>query len=436
MGRDPHRHRYTRAVLSTVDIPARRLEDYAADAGEEAVERLRAAAEPLRGARILQINSTSYGGGVAELLITHVALMRDLGIDAHWGVLEGTDDFFQVTKAVHNGLQGMAVEWTPAMERIYWERVRANAAELDAGSWDHVFIHDPQPAGILPVLEETGARAGCWTWRCHIDVSRPHAPVWESFEPMVNRYDAAVFTMEAFAQPGVTRPRLAFVPPSIDPTSEKNRPVDDSVVEEVLRRYYVDPDRPLAVQVSRFDPWKDPIGVIDAFRLAREHVPGLQLVMAGSMAADDPEGMEYLTMTRVHAGPDPDIHLLTDAEGVFAAEVNAFQQGADVVIQKSTREGFGLVVSEGMWKRRPVIGGNVGGITLQIEDGVNGFLVDSPDACAARLEELMNDAALREGMGEAARERVRDRFLSLREVQDYLELFTAIGGSAADGASG
>jgi trehalose synthase len=422
-------------VLHTVEIPVRRLQDYAADAGEEAVERLRAAAEPLRGARILQINSTSYGGGVAELLITHVALMRDLGIHAEWAVLEGTDEFFQVTKAVHNGLQGMAVEWTPDMEAIYWDRVRANAASLDVGSWDHLFIHDPQPVGILPVLEETKARAGCWTWRCHIDVSRPHPSVWEFFEPMVNRYDAAVFTMEEFAQPGVSGPRLAFVPPSIDPTSEKNRTVNTAVVEEVLHRHHIDPGRPLVVQVSRFDPWKDPLGVIDAFHEAREQVPGLQLVMAGSMAADDPEGMEYLTLTRVHAGPDPDIHLLTDAEGVFAPEVNALQQGADVVIQKSTREGFGLVVAEGMWKRRPVIGGNVGGITLQIEDGVTGYLVDSPGECARRIVELMHDGSLRDRMGEAARERVRDRFLSLREVQDYLELFGSIAGEAR-GSSG
>jgi trehalose synthase len=253
--------------------------------------------------------------------------------------------------------------------------------------------------------------------------------VWEFFEPMVNRYDAAVFTMEDFAQPGVSRPRLAFVPPSIDPTSEKNRTLGPDVVEEVVRRYHVDPDRPLAVQVSRFDPWKDPLGVIDAFREAREEVPDLQLVMAGSMAADDPEGMEYLTLTRVHAGPDPDIHLLTDGEGVLAHEVNAFQQGADVVIQKSTREGFGLVVTEGMWKQRPVIGGNVGGITLQIEDGVTGYLVDSPAECAERLVRLTKDPALSARIGAAARERVRQEFLSLREVRDYLDLFVSIGGS-------
>jgi trehalose synthase len=410
-------------VLHTIDVPSRRLDDYAADAGDEAVEQLRGVAEPLRGARILQVNSTSYGGGVAELLVTHIALLRDLGIDAQWAVLEGSADFFHVTKAVHNGLQGMAVQWTPEMEAVYWERVVANAADLDPTSWDHLFIHDPQPAGILPVLEEQGRRAGCWTWRCHIDMSRPHPPVWAFFEPMVNRYDDAIFTMEAFAQPGIAGPRLAFVEPSIDPTTEKNRSVDPSTVHEVLTRYHVDPDRPLVVQVSRFDPWKDPLGVIDAYRLAREEVPGLQLVMAGAMAADDPEGIEYLTQTRVHAGPDPDIHLLTDAEGVLAPEVNAFQQGADVVIQKSTREGFGLVVAEGMWKRRPVIGGKVGGIVLQIEDGVSGFLVDSVDSCAARLVELVRDPDLCHRIGDAARERVRANFLCLRELEDYLTLF-------------
>jgi trehalose synthase len=419
-------------VLRTVEVPARRVDDFAADAGEEAVEALRAAAEPFRGARILQVNSTAYGGGVAELLVTHVALLQDLGIDAQWAVIEGSEEFFHVTKSVHNGLQGMAVEWSDHMESVYWERVRANAETFDPTGWDHLFIHDPQPAGILPLLEERGARRGCWTWRCHIDVSRPHPPVWEFFEPMVNRYDAAVFTMEAFVQPGLAGPALAFVPPSIDPTTEKNRPVYPSMVDEVLHRYHVDPNRPLAVQISRFDPWKDPLGVIDAYRLAREEVPGLQLVMAGSMAADDPEGMEYLTQTRVHAGPDPDIHLLTDAEGVLAPEVNALQQGADVVIQKSTREGFGLVVTEGMWKRRPVIGGNVGGITLQIEDGVSGFLVDSPAQCAARLVELLRDPVLSTEMGEAARLRVRDRFLSLREVGDYLRVF----GEVADGSAG
>jgi trehalose synthase len=415
-------------VLRTVDVPARRLDDYAADAGEDAVERLRSVAAPLRGARILQVNSTAFGGGVAELLVSHVPLLRDLGIDAEWAVLDGSDDFFHVTKAVHNGLQGMAVQWTPEMEDVYWERVRLNAADLEATDWDHLFIHDPQPAGLLPVLEEESRRAGCWTWRCHIDVSRPHPPVWAFFEPMVNRYDDAVFTMETFAQPGISGPRLAFVAPSVDPTTEKNRPVDPSTVEEVLRRYHVDPDRPLAVQVSRFDPWKDPLGVIDAYRLAREEVPGLQLVMAGSMAADDPEGIEYLTQTRVHAGPDPDIHLLTDAEGVLAQEVNAFQHGADVVIQKSTREGFGLVVTEAMWKRRSVIGGRVGGITLQIEDGVSGFLVDSVDSCAARLVELIGDPALRDRMGHAARERVRAHFLSLRELEDYLTIFRQAAG--------
>ncbi|MBI3648054.1 MAG: glycosyltransferase [Actinobacteria bacterium] len=410
-------------TLPTVQVPPRKLAAYAPDAGEDAVERLRAAAEPLRGMRLLQVNSTGYGGGVAELLTTHVPLLNDLGIDTTWAVIEGSDDFFTVTKTVHNGLQGMDVAWTPEMESVYLERVRANAAAFD-GSWDLVLIHDPQPAALLAELGDRSA--GRWTWRCHIDLSAPNERVWSFFEPMVNRYDAAIFTLEAFAQPGVTQPRLAFIPPSIDPTTEKNHPLSGREVLAVLARYGVDPSRPLAVQISRFDPWKDPIGVIDAYRLARRTVPDLQLVMAGSMAADDPEGQEYLRRTASYAGEDPGLRLLTDADGVGHLEVNAFQRAADVVIQKSTREGFGLVVSEGMWKGKPVVGGAVGGIRLQVVDGETGYLVDSAEACADRLSALLLDPGLRARMGDAGRERVRDRFLSLRELEDHLRLFASL----------
>ncbi len=416
-------------MLPIVDVAPKRLSDYIADAGEEAVQRLRDAAEPLRGARILQVNSTSYGGGVAELLATHIPLLRDLGIDASWAVIEGSDEFFAVTKAVHNGLQGMDVEWTPHMQDVYWERVRANAAAFD-GTYDHVLIHDPQPAGSLEVLEEMGRRSGKWTWRIHIDLSNTNERVWSFFEPIINRYDATIFTLEEFVQAGVKGPRVALIPPSIDPTSEKNRELPAAIVAETLARYGVDPDRPLAVQISRFDPWKDPLGVIDAYRIAREEVPGLQLVMAGSMASDDPEGMEYLEKTLAHAGHDREVHLLTDADGVGHVEVNAFQQAADVIVQKSTREGFGLVVAEGMWKRKPVIGGNVGGIRLQISEGETGFLVEGADECGKRLSELLLDPALAARMGDAGRDRVRERFLSLRELEDHLKLFASLGAGA------
>jgi trehalose synthase len=412
-------------VLPTIPVQPHRLEDYAADAGETAVERLREAARPLKGARLLHLNSTAFGGGVAELLYTQVPLMHDLGIEATWAVLEGSDEFFAVTKDVHNGLQGADISWTPEKESIYWERMRANAAELD-GEFDVVFVHDPQPAGLIHVLEEAGARAGAWAWRCHIDMSAPNAAVWAFFEPLVNRYDAAVFTMEEFAQPGIRGPRVAFIPPSIDPTSSKNHELHEETIREILLAYDIDAERPIVSQVSRFDPWKDPLGVIDAFRIARERVPGLQLIMAGSLASDDPEGIQYLDLTEEHRDSDPDIHLFTNLQNVGNIEINAFQRASAVVIQKSTREGFGLVVSEGMWKGRPVIGGNVGGIRLQIEDGVNGFLVGSVDECAERMVRLLEDEELRSRMGRAAHERVRERFLSTRELEDYCGLLSEV----------
>jgi trehalose synthase len=413
-------------AVHEVEVQPRKLDEYAQYAGDEAVDRLRAAAEPLRGLRLLNVNSTAQGGGVAELLSTQVPLLRDLGIEAGWGVIDGSADFFAVTKGIHNGLQGMDVGWTSGMENIYWERMRANALTFPEG-YDVVLIHDPQPLGILRVLEDEGRREGKWVWRCHVDLSMPDAGVRAFVEPIANRYDEVIFTLEEFAQAGIIDPVLAFIPPAIDPASDKNRPLPAGVVTEVLRRYGVDPERPLVVQVSRFDPWKDPLGVIDAYRVAREQVPGLQLVMAGAMAGDDPEGQEYLHRTRNHAANDPGIKLLTDADGVGHAEVNALQTAADVVVQKSLREGFGLVVAEAMWKGAPVVGGNAGGIRIQIVDGETGFLVDNVADCGARLAELLRDPAMRRRMGDTGREWVRRRFLCLREIEDHVRLFASLG---------
>ncbi len=414
-------------MLPTVPVPPKRLEEYADAAGEEAVERLRAAAEPLRGARFLQVNSTAFGGGVAELLLSHVALLNDLGIETTWALLEGSDDYFDVTKVVHNALQGADVAWTPQMVRTYRERIAVNAASLaEMEPYDFVLIHDPQPAAVLGAVEDAGERSGVWLWRCHIDLSTPNETVWSFFEHEVNRYDAAVFTLESFAQPGISGPRVAFIPPSIDPLSSKNCPVGEQTRREVLHRYGIDPERPIVTQVSRFDPWKDPLGVIDAYRLAREEVPGLQLLMIGSLANDDPEGLRYLDLTEEYRGGDPDVHLLTNLHEVGNLEVNAFQREAGIVIQKSAREGFGLVVAEGMWKEKPVIGGDVGGIRLQIVDGETGYLVDSVESCAARMVGLLRDPERCAEMGRAGRERVRERFLTLRELEDLLRLMASL----------
>ncbi|HYU57949.1 MAG TPA: glycosyltransferase [Actinomycetota bacterium] len=338
-------------MLPEVPVHDRRLDEYREAAGDEAVERLRDVAEPLKGLRLLHLNSTSFGGGVAELLFTQVGLLRDLGIDAHWHLIEGAEDFFTVTKAAHNGLQGAEVAWTETMEEIYLERLRANARAL-TDTWDVTFVHDPQPAAIRTILAEEGETDGTWVWRCHIDLSAPFEPVWEFLARWVESYDTAVFTSEEFVRPGFSGPRIAIVPPSIDPLSPKNAWLDHEVVWDVVRRYGVDTQRPIALQVSRFDPWKDPIGVIEAYRIAKRSVPDLQLAMIGSIAADDPEGWHYLQVTQHGRDCDPNVHLLTNLQEVGNLEVNAFQRAATVVLQKSLREGFGLTVSEACGRRR------------------------------------------------------------------------------------
>jgi len=414
-------------MLPFVPVPPRHVDDFMEAAGGDRIARLREAATDLAGARILMVNSTAFGGGVSELLFTQAALLNDLGIETAWQVIEGSDEFFTVTKFAHNGLQGAAVPWTEDMEAIYRDRCRANAARL-ADGYDFVIVHDPQPAGMLGILEEEGKRKGTWLWRCHIDLSAPHSPVLGFFAGEVAPYDGAIFTMQDFVPAGLSGPTIVIIPPSIDPLSLKNGFIGHTTMYEVLSRYGVDRSRPIVTQVSRFDPWKDPVGVIDAYRLARRECPGVQLLLIGSMAHDDPEGWHYLEVTESHREGDPDIFLLSNLEEVGNLEVNAFQRASTVVVQKSLREGFGLVVSEAMWKEVPVIGGNVGGIRLQIEDGVSGFLVDSVEECAERMVRLLKDGSLRSQLGRAGRERVRDRFLSLREVEDHVRMLAALSG--------
>jgi trehalose synthase len=406
-----------------VPTAAKSIGDYAAVVGRDVVAELREKAEPFKGARILNVNSTAYGGGVAELLYTLVPLMRDLGIDADWRLMAGHDAFFHVTKAMHNALQGATVPWTPEMEATY-RAVTEDNAESFPTDYDFVIIHDSQPAGILrEIIEDHGPPSGKWMWRCHIDLTETFPPVWDFVKPMVDFYDAAIFTLEDFVKPGLEVGRTALIPPSIDPLSVKNIPMDPFMVEEVMRRYQIDMNRPLIVQVSRFDPWKDPMGVIDAYRIVREAIPGVQLALIASMAHDDPEGWEVYTRVDEYREGDEDIHLLSNLQEVGGLAVNAFQRAADVVVQKSLREGFGLVVAEAMWKRKPVVGGNAGGIRLQILDGQTGFLVDSVQQCAERIIHLLRDPEAARVMSSWAHEHVKQNFLSTRHLMDYFDLF-------------
>jgi trehalose synthase len=415
-------------VLGSVPTTPKSIEAYRAVIGDERMEEIFGLAQKLRGARVLHVNATAFGGGVAEILATLIPLMNDVGLDADWQVIRGADEFFNVTKAMHNSLQGMYYDWTPAMREIWLSYNRMNSEAFDE-SYDYVVMHDPQPAAIPTFLEERiGRRDGKWIWRCHIDLTDAQAQVWDILRPHVERYDGAIFTLPDYVKDDLNGPEIFSVPPAIDPLSPKNVELSPETVDEILSRYGVDPQRPMVTQISRFDPWKDPLGVIDVYRVAKREFPDLQLVMIASMASDDPEGWSWYERTVRRAGEDFDIHVLSNLNGVGNVEVNAFQRAARVVIQKSLREGFGLVVSEALWKGRPVVAGNVGGIPLQIDDGKTGFLVNTADECAEKLLYLLRNREVADQMGSLGVEYVRDRFLTTRYLRDYLRIFCQLSG--------
>jgi trehalose synthase len=414
-------------VLERVPLLDKQIDDYAEVVEPGTLERIRELAEPLRGKRVLHVNATAYGGGVAELLSTHVPLLQSIGIEAEWQVIHGSDEFFAVTKAVHNALQGADVDWNQHMERVYLERVLDNALLLE-GDWDYVVIHDPQPAAMREYVRARGLQPEDtkWIWRCHIDLTDANERVFEFFRPFIEQYDASVWTMPQFVPSSVHMDNIVFAPPCIDPLSVKNLELPTPFVNEIAKQYGVRARDPLMVQVSRFDPWKDPIGVIEAYRLVREEIPDVQLVLAGSMATDDPEGFHYWELANEARAGDSNVHLLSNIQQIGNVQINAFQRAADVVLQKSLREGFGLTVAEGLWKGRPVIGGRCGGITLQIVEGEDGYLVDDVESAAKRTIELLRDPVRAATMGEAGREHVRRLFLSTRELEDWLRLFNAL----------
>ena len=304
---------------------------------------------------------------MAELLGTLVPLMRSAGLEADWMVIAGSDSFFQVTKSLHNGLHGMPLELTDEMRHTFLDVNTMNAATFPADSYDYVVVHDPQPAPLRRLRPDDG---GSWIWRCHIDLTAANPVFWDYLRPFIQLYDAAIFSMPAYVMPDLQVERVAIIPPAVDPLSPKNEPLEEREILTLIQARDIDPARPLLLQVSRYDPWKDPLGVIDVYRGVRRQLPDVQLVLLGALADDDPEGTEYYRRALAYAGSDPDIHVLINTGGPH--EVNALQRAASVVLQKSLREGFGLTVTEGLWKARPVIGGNVGGIPLQIEDGQTG----------------------------------------------------------------
>jgi trehalose synthase len=389
-----------------------RLSDYERVVGKEVIDKIRKDAQPLQGKQVVHINSTQNGGGVAEILSSLVPLMNDIGIKAGWRVMKGNNDFFSVTKSFHNGLQGEKIILKPNRKRLY-EQTNASFASYTHIEAHHcVIVHDPQPLPLIRHKHKTQP----WIWRCHIDLSTPNKQLWNYLKPHIKEYDRAIMSKQSFTQK-LPMPQ-EIIMPSIDPLSHKNRPMSEAKIQWQLKKFNIPRDKPIITQVSRFDKWKDPLGVIEAYKLVKKKV-NCRLVLIGSMAADDPEGQAIYEQVITIANTDPDIHVINFESDAL---VNAIQRASAVVIQKSLREGFGLTVAEALWKGTPVVASNVGGISLQLKNGYNGYLVNSPQTCARAVVKLLQNPKLAKRMGQRGQELVRKKFLITRHLHDYVKL--------------
>ena len=391
------------------------LEDYEPIVGSKTIEELHLLAEGLKGRRVKMVNSTAVGGGVAEILNRLVPLLNDLGIITQWEVIKGGEDFFEVTKKFHNALHGEKISFTPRMKEVFIEVNRENLRDTDL-DLDIMVIHDPQP---LVYIEEKDRSHAKWVWRCHIDISNPNKEVWGFLKEYVERYDAALFSSPRFSK-RLPIPQFLFFP-SIDPLSDKNRELESEFIDQVLERLNIPRDKPLVTQISRFDRLKDPVGVIKAYRMAKRYID-CQLVLAGGEASDDPEGEAILDEVRAEAEGDPDIHILL-LPPTSSLEINALQRASTIILQKSIREGFGLTVSEALWKKKPVIGSAVGGIPAQIIPNLTGVLVYSIEGTAYQIRYLLSHPDLAKRLGEYGHEYVKEEFLITRKLRRYLLLF-------------
>jgi trehalose synthase len=413
--------------LQHVNVGTKLLTDYATIASRGLMDQIRSLAEPLAGKRVLHLSATAFGGGVAEILYTLVPLMQDAGLDSEWRVIHGQDEFFDVTKTIHNALQGDPTGLSDEQRETFRRYNRLNAEALE-GSYDFVIVHDPQPAGMIEHVRDAAAH---WIWRCHIDLSQPNREVLEFLLPWLARYDATVFHRRQYVPSSDGLPAAYIWPPAIDPFTPKNMALSAEDGAYILDQFGIDVERPLVTQVSRFDPWKDPLGVIEAWRQVRKKRPDVQLALVGSMAHDDPEGWDYYNRTVNAADGDPDIFILSNLNNVGSVEVNAFQVHSSALLQKSVREGFGLTVTEALWKARPIVAGRVGGIVDQIQDGDTGFLVDSVPMCAEAVGVILDDPPRAREMALRGKEFVRRHFLSPRLLRDWLALMNQLSGNDA-----
>jgi trehalose synthase len=397
------------------------LEDHAAIVGQPEINEIRAIARGLHGKRVKMVNSTAVGGGVAEILSRLVPLMEQSGVPVRWEVMTGGDAFFSVTKAFHNALHGAAYDGPPEWFDQFLATNEENLRRFTFDD-DFVVIHDPQP---LPFVNARAGKRNKWIWRCHIDLSRPNMKVWNFLRPFVEKYDASLFSSAAFTQ-GLKIPQFQFAP-TIDPLADKNKELEPEYIRSVLERYGIDGERPIVTQVSRFDRLKDPVGVIQAYKIVKRH-NDCQLVLAGGGASDDPEGEAVLLEAREAANNDPDVHILNLPPWSYL-EINALQRASTIVVQKSLREGFGLTVTEALWKKKPVVAGAVGGILLQVLHKITGMLVHSVEGCAYQIRYLLSNPEVAQRLGENGHAHVKENFLVTANLKRYLVLFSIVARS-------
>ncbi len=394
------------------------IEQYEPIVGKNIIDELKLLSSYLQGVRVQNINSTSDGGGVAEILHRMIPLLQSLGVDATWDVIEGDDSFFSVTKKIHNGLHGIPEIMTPDMIDTFLKNSDHNTRNMTCDA-DIVFVHDPQP---IALVNQRSDMTNKWIWRCHVDVSKPNESIWNFLYPYITRYDTSVFSAPQFSkQLPIDQ---VMIPPSIDPLSNKNKELSQEDIDDVLHRLNITSDKPIITQVSRFDYLKDPVGVIEAYRIAKKSVD-CQLILAGGTATDDPESEIVLSEVRQVADNDPDIHILLLPPG-SDIEINALQRASHVVMQKSLKEGFGLTVSEALWKAKPVVASAVGGIPLQIKHKYSGMLCHSIDGAARAVKYILNNPDLADQMGRNAKEQVRSHHLLTRHLKEYLLLFLSL----------
>ncbi|ABN69198.1 glycosyl transferase, group 1 [Staphylothermus marinus F1] len=404
------------------DLSHKNIKDYTSIYGEEYINRIVEKAEKLRDITLTHVNSTSLGGGVAEILYSLVPLMNSIGITTRWEVIKGGNEFFNVTKKIHNALQGAEIDLSDEEKRIYLENNKWNVENELVLDSTHIVVHDPQPLPIRKFAENNKK----WIWRCHIDLSTPYKPVWLFISQLLRGYEASIFHLKEYIHPETPTPIKYVMPPSIDPLSDKNKELSWSTIEKILNRYGIDPEKPILLQVARFDPWKDPFAAIDVYRLVKKEFPDTQLLLVTSMATDDPEGWIYYEKTLKYAGMDEDIFILTNLKNVGTLEVNAFQRAATVVLQMSRREGFGLAVTEALWKRKPVVARPRGGIKLQVIDGVTGHLAETVEEAAKKTIYLIKNPQKRKELGENGYKHVLKHFTIVRHIENYLDLLAKI----------